>query len=517
MADKMLHTKAEVISGKIKESDGILDAVVGSSDVLDRSNDIIDQVGWQLKNYKKNPVILWGHNIKEERPPIGKALRVWLDRGEGKAKKKGEAKLMFKVQFDLQDSFAAEIFRKVRDGFLSTVSVGFLPGEWEAIDEDKPGRRYLQQELLELSFVPVPANPEALVELRKVNIEPVELKDLYPVGKKGKVKKTKKDEKVEEKKKEKTQQKTKEKTKKKVKTKDVEGKSVDIAKPYPNEHACRLRRPGDFKEGSFRRTSRTSGGKKYGIIMGRLKGETTMTEQSYRYPKGTWNASSARAHCKKHDGQRFEPASGGASTPKEETETKGVLPFKDLGILPGSASWDGPGEMKRAEVSDLKLICTWFDSSKSDVKSSYKLPHHKAEGHKAVWRGVAAAMAALLGARGGADIPQEDKRGIYNHLKKHYKQFGKEAPDFKLVEEQVLESLDEEIHALILDREDKYAIRLIKRTLKEIKENRRVIEPTIVVDERVDKKKIVEALKILDKATSLLSKDIQLEGGGKEG
>ena len=45
------------------------------------------------------------------------------------------------------------------------------------------------------------------------------------------------------------------------------------------------------------------------IIMGRLKGKTTMTEQAYRYPKTSWSASQARSHCSEHGG-RFEAAGG---------------------------------------------------------------------------------------------------------------------------------------------------------------------------------------------------------------
>ena len=79
--------------------------------------------------------------------------------------------------------------------------------------------------------------------------------------------------------------------------------------PFPNEHACRLRQPGDFKPDSFRRTEREHEGKKYSVIMGRLKGEDTMTEQAYRYPKETWDAGEAGSHCRSHDG-KFEAASG---------------------------------------------------------------------------------------------------------------------------------------------------------------------------------------------------------------
>lgn len=92
------------------------------------------------------------------------------------------------------------------------------------------------------------------------------------------------------------------------KVKSDEGEEFDIKKPYPNEHSCRLKEPGGFNPKSFKRTQRATDGKQYSIIMGRLKDETTMTEQAYRYPKDTWSESAARAHCKSHDGIKFEPA-----------------------------------------------------------------------------------------------------------------------------------------------------------------------------------------------------------------
>ena len=36
-----------------------------------------------------------------------------------------------------------------------------------------------------------------------------------------------------------------------------------------------------------------------------------------------------------------------------------------------------------------------------------------------------------MGARGGINIPDSDKRGIYNHLARHYEKFGREAPEFR--------------------------------------------------------------------------------------
>jgi hypothetical protein len=79
-------------------------------------------------------------------------------------------------------------------------------------------------------------------------------------------------------------------------------------KPFPSEHACRLRDPGDFQPDSFRRVSRESGGKRYAVIMGKLTGDDAMTEQSYRYPTADWTVAEARSHCSRHDGIAFEPA-----------------------------------------------------------------------------------------------------------------------------------------------------------------------------------------------------------------
>lgn len=101
-------------------------------------------------------------------------------------------------------------------------------------------------------------------------------------------------------------------------------------RPFENEHSCRLRNPKDFKDGSFRRTTRNHDGKEYGVIMGKLKGKTSMTEQAYRYKKDVWSASSAKSHCKDHDGS-FEAAKSSKSELKEETERR-ILPVDGMEI-----------------------------------------------------------------------------------------------------------------------------------------------------------------------------------------
>jgi hypothetical protein len=115
---------------------------------------------------------------------------------------------------------------------------------------------------------------------------------------------------------------------------------------------------------------------------------------------------------------------------------KKVIPYKKTPVADVGALWDGPAEVAAAEVSDLKIMCAWVDADNADIKTGYKLPHHKASGdHVLVWRGVAAAMGALLGSRGGVDIPDSEARGVYDHLAKHYTDdFDKEPPDWKLVD-----------------------------------------------------------------------------------
>lgn len=111
-------------------------------------------------------------------------------------------------------------------------------------------------------------------------------------------------------------------------------------------------------------------------------------------------------------------------------ETKGAVPYHDYGNADLDAEWDGPAEVKACgdDIDKLKSICAWFDSEDPDVKSSYKLPHHRASDRKAVWKGVSAAGNALMGSRGGVQIPEKDLPGVKAHLAKHYKDFGKTPP-----------------------------------------------------------------------------------------
>ncbi|MBN1253984.1 MAG: hypothetical protein JXA50_01755 [Deltaproteobacteria bacterium] len=141
-----------------------------------------------------------------------------------------------------------------------------------------------------------------------------------------------------------------------------------------------------------------------------------------------------------------EEVYGGEKSGPGEAEEKKVIPYKEAPKADEGDKWDGPKEVAAADVADLKVMCTWYDDEKPDIKGSYKLPHQRQKDKYVVWNGVKAAMAALLGARGGVKIPDDDRKAVYDHLAKHYKQFDKTPPEFKDYTEDELRELFPEVY-----------------------------------------------------------------------
>lgn len=113
---------------------------------------------------------------------------------------------------------------------------------------------------------------------------------------------------------------------------------------------------------------------------------------------------------------------------------KGAIPYarahpNGTPKAPEDEPWDGAAEVAAADVDDLRVMCAWVDGDAPDLKTSYKLPHHRARGHAVVWNGVRAAMGSLFGARGGVSIPDSDWDVVYGHLAKHYREFDKVPPE----------------------------------------------------------------------------------------
>ncbi len=95
--------------------------------------------------------------------------------------------------------------------------------------------------------------------------------------------------------------------------------------------------------------------------------------------------------------------------------------------------WAGGPDKENIDWSRYRRAFAWYDVSNPENFGSYKLPHHDVIDGRlhVVWRGVVAAMQSLLGARGGVDIPEADRRAVYEHLAGHYREFGREPPEFR--------------------------------------------------------------------------------------
>jgi HK97 family phage prohead protease/HK97 family phage major capsid protein len=126
-----------------------------SDETLDRHGEVISAAGWDLKLFKKNPVALLNHNANAI---IGKWESV---RVEGK-------RLLGKLVLAATGTSALvdEVRSLFEQKMIRAVSVGFLDIEKEKLDDDASEFwgpfRYLKQELLEVSLVAIPANPNAV-------------------------------------------------------------------------------------------------------------------------------------------------------------------------------------------------------------------------------------------------------------------------------------------------------------------------------------------------------------------
>lgn len=137
---------------------------VVSTPVVDRDLDTVSVEGWDLASYRRNPVVLWGHD--SDSLPIGKCTSIFV--AEGKLKADVE---FVPADMPMVGPMAEAVLRMCRTGFLSATSVGFRPLEWKLTDDPArgaedwlPGIDFTRQELMEFSVVSIPCNPEALID-----------------------------------------------------------------------------------------------------------------------------------------------------------------------------------------------------------------------------------------------------------------------------------------------------------------------------------------------------------------
>jgi phage head maturation protease len=326
---------------------------VATSLALDRHKEVVVPKGADLSNFMESPVLLSQHEHREA--PIGMITSI----------EPGEEDIKFEFCFDEQDPDAVVLMNKVKNGFMRTFSIGFLPTKWveqdalvdetgkmlESVeldvgDESKykldlsrykatPRRVYTQWEMLEISLVSVPANPEAHVRMMAKELME-NFEDADPAVKSF----------VEEEVNEKMS--------------SLEAILKEFEKELEDYH-----------------------------INGAVASHST------KMVEGAWDGSMARARLAKW------------------------------------ASSDSSGEKETMSWGKYARGFGWFDSGKKDAFGSYKLPHHDIRSGEfvGVRSGVTAAMAALLGARGGADIGG-DGSAVHSHLSRHYRDMDMDPPEY---------------------------------------------------------------------------------------
>lgn len=131
--------------------------VVCSTETLGRDDIILVSTGIELNRYRQNPVWLWQHNPDW---PIARAAQIDVKDGA----------LIARVQFPPEgvSERADEILGLIRAGVINAASTGFETIEAEPIDPKDPrgGVRIVRCELHEVSFVSIPAVPDALISER---------------------------------------------------------------------------------------------------------------------------------------------------------------------------------------------------------------------------------------------------------------------------------------------------------------------------------------------------------------
>ena len=121
--------------------------VVASTEDVDRAWEIIRVWWWRWKNFMKNPVIIANHIYKVENI-VGKATEIYIK----------DNQLVIEWVFSSSNPLWVLLADLYEEWMIKSVSVWFIPKS-----RDKNNAKIITEaELLELSFVAVPCNPNAL-------------------------------------------------------------------------------------------------------------------------------------------------------------------------------------------------------------------------------------------------------------------------------------------------------------------------------------------------------------------
>jgi len=253
-----METMYKTYRAEIKEVDeenGIIDMFIPLSTAsLDRDEEVIEPGAFKksLPAFKKRPILVSSHNYGDLRKILGEWKKIKIT----------ENGLEGSPQYYInQGNEEADWAFKLASKGMAAFSVAFIPKDFVDGEGDKePRRTYKEAELLEISQVVVPSNPDAIQSVRSKSVEPVISKLCDDVVKL-------------------------------------------VTKPEETDDFIhiRVRDPADFQDGTFR-TIDIDKAKGIKAVIGKLKGETSTTVQKYIFDKSKgWTMQSAQAWVKEHE------------------------------------------------------------------------------------------------------------------------------------------------------------------------------------------------------------------------
>jgi hypothetical protein len=346
-----------------------------SDESKDRYGDRILVEGWDILEYRKNPVLLAFHDY--ESFSVGHALDIFPEKLKGEDEEIARLRGVFLWS---RANPEAQVLKELyADGDMRAFSVGFIPEKFKVPSDDDEreelslgpyGVLHEKQVLLENSAVPVPANPNAIAD---------EYKDA-------------------------------------------------LREAIPEEEIAGLRKLGERLGGINDELSQMlkdflPAEETKVLDLGNVK-KTLAKVKATLSPEG--DLEDVEPEGQDHDPN---PVTAGI-VPKDVSEKLAEadddwVPLSDEDFLPFS------------EIDDeaKEVIAGYFAYTKSSPPGSFDdllLAHHRAEDGAVVFEGVRIAMTDLLeGTNGGDTIPEEEREAVYKHLADHYESFGETPPELK--------------------------------------------------------------------------------------
>src|SRR5580704_12810588 len=114
---------------KAEDKNGTFDVIISTEDT-DRSGEIVKQSGWELTNYKNNPIVLWGHDYYSL--PVGVCLETYLTEKDG-VPALGARGVFLSADINPLAQQVRKLYEfglKTGHNVGCTTSVGFIPKEF---------------------------------------------------------------------------------------------------------------------------------------------------------------------------------------------------------------------------------------------------------------------------------------------------------------------------------------------------------------------------------------------------